>query len=1014
MESMISAIKILYKDISSRKILDGEIDYKKFPKEEFAALLGLKNDAMSGNDIEQLYYYLITTIRENSNVNEERENSAEDDDSEDNSAYQDKLADFSVLDALKVYVNKVLTQTKGEPVCKYRRLMAWRMISATMDEDTFTTAFLAIQDMEKVWSERTDFDWRTIIGHDNYELNNLLKKGTVENHYHLKGSAPYFAITWLNLMNDINNKDFRKYLEDFDRHRLTRDLYPAKNGYEPSYVEMHLQAALIRCYLYCRLTDKNFDVFDNYSVSIDEVDYYFAWKGNRQADSVSKEVVEIVLRTFEKTGVKRVSGQSFLYSLFRNEKSADDFWNTISEIISGEHLFEIVDIRRQLAESGNNISLRKLVNIFIGKLKYVQIPVDKVELLICPKLQKQFIKENSYSNVYFCLNTPGMLFEIRNELQDFISGLRVYGTDYTPTSFMKRRVYDYIAYLPSEHEGEPYCNIKRTERWFLYNMFLKLYSNDAEFQTLGNLFYAYLIIKERIHSELVQVNSKKGFDNFLRYQDRKEYFIENTKYEELYSQVALQDTWNSQKASLIKLEARIAPKMKAVENRNMVANLERALKAPERDNTFYVFHFVKSGDDELLSGKEQCRHYKKRVEVRKKAIAIEQFRRRYPKEASKVYGIDACSPEIGCRPEVFAQAFTYLRGMQESAKRYSADIPWLGISYHVGEDFLDIIDGLRAIDEAIHFLHMDSGDRLGHALALGVNPIEWYEFKGNHVLVSKQDFIDNIVWIYMKIRKYHIKHSEDLMQSLYRYFTHFFKEVYGTKPECDINLYYDAWKLRGDDPELYISEELGKPDLDVEWNYFAKNECFPENCRIRKQKQCSVLVGMYHYDDDVKRKGAEVTEYKVSAEIKEVIIQIQKCMQKEVAKLGISIETNPSSNYMIGTFERYDRHPIRNFYNKGLTVNNEELAENPQIDVTINTDDQAVFSTCLDNEFAYIALSLEKLKDKNGNFLYKRSMIYEWLDNIRENGNKVCFMQDVRRLQSVHSQERVRGKDYEE
>lgn len=40
---------------------------------------------------------------------------------------------------------------------------------------------------------------------------------------------------------------------------------------------------------------------------------------------------------------------------------------------------------------------------------------------------------------------------------------------------------------------------------------------------------------------------------------------------------------------------------------------------------------------------------------------------------------------------------------------------------------------------------------------------------------------------------------------------------------------------------------------------------------------------------------------------------VQKAMQWEIAQRGIAIETNPSSNFMIGTFSRYEEHPITTF-----------------------------------------------------------------------------------------------------
>lgn len=983
MESMVSIVNLIFKDVSHGKILNGAVNYACFPKEEFVALFNHKSDIMSGNDVEQLYYYLQTTLKEQGERSDE-------------GLFQKE--GFSVLDMLKSYVNRVLEQVQGEPVCKYRRLLAWRMTTSKLCEDTFTTAFLAVQDLEKLWSKRTNFDWRTVIGHNNYELNNMLKKGMVENHYHLKGSAPYFALTWLNLMNNVSNTRFIKCLREFDRHKLAKGVTPSWSGHDPSYVEMHLQAALIRCFLFCRLKRIPFTVFDSFQMRWEEAENCFDWPDDVMIADIE---IEEIISSFEEDGLCRVRIREFMHTLLKrleiNQRVSSkilQFWKVIPYIITDEHTIETEYLRKRC---GRIITLKNLLLIFLKKIIIVHIPHDLAKRLIKTKYLKQIVRQKEFENVSYYLTNPERIFEIRGELQFFISSLPVYVTSVPgDAGTEKETVHDYVGKKYLESSEGNFKNVNRTERWFLYNMFYKLYGVDEEFSALGNIFYAYLIIKEKIRSELVQVNSKTGFDNFLKFQDRKEYFIDNTRYENLYAYIALADTWHYQKDSLKLLEARITPKDTALENRNAIKKLETALKNIKegREWTFFVFHFVKEPDRELTSGKRQCRSYKKRVEIRKKAIAIENFRQKYPEQARLVYGIDACSPEIGCRPEVFAQAFTYLRGIQEGAYRHGDKVPRLGISYHVGEDFLDIVDGLRAIDEAIHFLHMDSGDRLGHALALGVDPAEWYEFKGRRVLMTKQDHLDNIVWIYMKIRKYHIHHSESMLQELNRDFTHCFQEIYGMKPLCDINIYYDAWKLRGDAPEVYL-EDKGKFNIATEWDYFSQNECYPENKKIRSQDACREIYFMYHYDTGVKKRGAEVVECKVGKEYMGVIGQIQRALQKEVAKFGISIEANPSSNYMIGTFDRYEQHPIKNFYNKGLAVKCEEIMENPQIDVTINTDDQAIFSTCLENEFAYIALAMEKMRDETGELIYKRSMIYEWLNNIRKNGRKVCFWNNI-------------------
>lgn len=86
---------------------------------------------------------------------------------------------------------------------------------------------------------------------------------------------------------------------------------------------------------------------------------------------------------------------------------------------------------------------------------------------------------------------------------------------------------------------------------------------------------------------------------------------------------------------------------------------------------------------------------------------------------------------------------------------------------------------------------------------------------------------------------------------------------------------------------------------------------------------------------------------------------------------------------MIGTFNRYSKHPITKFYNLGLELNSELIKNCPQLSVSINTDDQGVFSTSLENEYALMAIALEKEKDENGDLKYNSSMIYEWLERVR-------------------------------
>ena len=147
----------------------------------------------------------------------------------------------------------------------------------------------------------------------------------------------------------------------------------------------------------------------------------------------------------------------------------------------------------------------------------------------------------------------------------------------------------------------------------------------------------------------------------------------------------------------------------------------------------------------------------------------------------------------------------------------------------------------------------------------------------------------------------------------------------------------------------------------------------------------------YHYDYNVKKEGYKKTVFKVDSYIIDCIKEVQRCMQDDVRKKGIAIECNPSSNVLISNFNRYDKHPILNFYNLGLTIDEDKADEYPQMFVSINTDDQGVFDTLIENEFALMAIALEKAKNEKGKPLYNQSMIYDWLDRIRRMGIEQSF-----------------------
>lgn len=896
MDNLRSVLNIVLSKIPTSLIVNSEIQYDNINRDTFVKIAGYYLKYYSNDELDNLFDYIKNEYEDQANYVRGFEIGK----------YEDKEG-FSVFDAILIFATRVLQEIDGEPICRYENVLRWRFTSHLLEEDIFTTAYLAFQDCREGKRNR-DFSWKPVIGNNNEHLNWILRQGLADNHFHLKGSAPQFPLSWINMMNHVRSKKYEKILEGYGNKRLSVS-YEIGTEEEHLY-SLYLKAALIRCFLFAQITEQEFFIANN---------------------------------------------------LVRNNYDPDP------------------ETRKWSTE-----------NLVMFLLK------DKTEII--------FYRNKIQENIDFFRTNKG-------EKQ----------LDYALTGEYRKGI--------GKNEVN---NSLSGERWLMYEMFLRIYAKSVKDQKYFNLFYLYLVIKRAVRAELVQTNENIGFDNFEKYQNRKEDFIEDTPLEKEYIKMALKGTIVNQ--NILHLETRLTPRKTALQNKKYIEKYDKVMKNDKElmERYFYVFHFVKEKDNEkLLNSDSYCRHYQKRRSLQKQAKAIALFRTKFPETAKRLRGIDGCSREIGCRPEVLAQTYRYLKNHIVYAKRNKVyydnnkevTVPQLQMTYHVGEDFQSLVDGLRAIEEAIMFFNLNCGSRLGHALALGEDPDEYYEGKKNCILITQQDYLDNLVWVYYRIKRFSLIGYEDLLLNIEQEYNKYFRLIYGdavsdeffeavireagkyfqrsnervskgysnTHFNFRISEYYSAWQLRGDDPECYKNGYFKDTEDFSEWKRFSVNKECPRDYRIRYNPEYAYLYFLYHYNPHVKNEGRKTIEVQISHKMIKCIKEIQREMQFWISKLGIGIEVNPSSNFFIGTFDRYDKHPVFKLYNIGLTGSETKLNECPQIPVCINTDDQGIFSTYLENEYALIALALEKAKDENGKNLYNRMFIYQWIENIRKLGLQLSF-----------------------
>ena len=580
------------------------------------------------------------------------------------------------------------------------------------------------------------------------------------------------------------------------------------------------------------------------------------------------------------------------------------------------------------------------------------------------------------------------------ELQPILSNLSAlawcyrneYGYQYNHVDGLQGKCPDYAI----DDEEEDILSVITGERRLLYHAFCKAYDGD---EVISLYLYAYIIFKQQLREKIIQLNDVVGFANFDYYERRKSCFIQDgSVYERLLIPMAFL-FFLGQKESNRYMEGRVVPKASVEDNSEAVRKMDGYVKAwlpkEESFNGYYIYHFIKEGD--VAPSAFAPRHFKLRQKVKKQAIALFDYRNKGYVSASRVVGIDAANSEIKCRPEVFAQAFRFLRrhDIRDDVENHPAS---LGFTYHVGEDFYDIVDGLRAVDEVLTYMNFRSNDRLGHALVLGTDVKRYYDGRDKAIRATRQVLLDNFVWLYVRTAK--IAGRTALCEYLEQEAKHLYSLIYKDtdfKQAFDVYDYYDSWLLRGDAPETAIKKI--NTDLSISaWDKCAKNLVEEDVNRARDNKNAKTLYYEYHYNKTAKENGNKAVILPIAHnyydEFVEMVDKVREVLLCKVERLHIAIECNPSSNLRIGEMTSYIEHPIFRFNNYGLNT----PYPKHEISVSINTDDSGVFATSLEREYALMGIALEKTDAPR--FKSSPRAVKEWLNRVRKMSVEQRFKKD--------------------
>lgn len=532
-----------------------------------------------------------------------------------------------------------------------------------------------------------------------------------------------------------------------------------------------------------------------------------------------------------------------------------------------------------------------------------------------------------------------------------------------------------------------------SERQFYEKIFRELIDKSLNtFQI--NLFNYYIWGASIFKFELNQDNVGMGFQKFKHYENVKDELIDNNTqiyrsvFEKYYEEGVIK-----------KIEFRIAPK-----NIHEINELSReldkinhevySLYLGKKSNNLaklslikygFIIHYIKRDDlaqdpdfDQLGRFKKYLSLIETDAQIVENALTWEANKSLEPILVSefkkKIVAIDAANTEIGCPPEIFGKFFR--------RHRYISDpIGGINFTFHVGEEFKTLESGIRNIDETIDYFEYRRGDRLGHALALGIQVDSYYKKKRYKIVTSLQDHIDNLAWLYglYSNSKYLDEKNLTLLNAMYERCKHELFMDFLDFP-FTISDYIQSMKLRSDDSNFYTDRSmvlstsimLQEKRLCEDEKAYQFNNNNPDHKIAFLNTKARLLHYHYAYDEGLICNGRNTIEYTVDEDWITLVSKAQIIVKEKLIDRGIVVEANPSSNRKISSVQLFSELPF-------LKMNSFRLEDSNKghIPITINTDDSAIFQTNLSNEYSLVARSLEL----EG---YDSEKIYSYLEYLRE------------------------------
>ena len=361
------------------------------------------------------------------------------------------------------------------------------------------------------------------------------------------------------------------------------------------------------------------------------------------------------------------------------------------------------------------------------------------------------------------------------------------------------------------------------------------------------------------------------------------------------------------------------------------------------------------------------------LQQRRHAQALVSVFQKYPRALRTVRGIDLCTDEAGVPVWVMLPLIRWVRDAGQQAaiqlkRRGEFTIPPLRTSVHAGEDFVHLLTGLRRLDDTVKYLQLEEGERLGHALSLGINPLAWCGRVGR-VVQPREERLFDLIWEWSCYAKQGIGVASERLAyvrtEMVRLARHIFSRT--CAPE-DLMRFVD---------HLHNEKELraeGFPDQPALRSYNSNQH------DAKERDEPKELLRAYLRDKKVWREGRipETIDLRNVKHEQAALSQLQEGLRRKVGRLCLTVEVNPSSNLLIGDLGNFVGHPL---WRLRPVIPEDDVSP---LSVCIGSDDPLTFATTLPHEYQLLFDALILMG-------HSHEEAMKWIDEAREAGMQSRF-----------------------